>query len=124
MDSAVLMDAKMVGRWDARIPHFDVLYRDVVAIIATINGGVAHRNLMIPEFAKELGRSREELDKTGVHADITQLFYKTNLAVKNEVCEQVCELRTTCTKSLSLTKMFRPPPKTLSIHKCIAFRFF
>lgn len=114
--------------------HFDVTFADVVAIVASVNGGVSYRGLMIPKFAVELQRAREEqekrkkADEPDFHCDITELFYKTHAAVREELKSysiseaQICELRTTLIQKLSLTNMFKPPRKP-PVYKCVAFRY-
>ena len=115
-------DAQRAGAWFTSDGHFDVTFCDVVAIVASVNGGVAYRGLMIPEFSEELQRTREEQErrkKAGepeVSCDITELFYKTHSAVRKRLMElgisrdgQICEMRTTLTQKLSLTNMFKPP---------------
>ena len=98
--------------------HFDVEHRDVVSIIAAVPGGVAIRGLMIRSFIEAFLKAHRIKDDKAKHLDIGQVFYDTNQAVVTESAEhkleQVCEMRSTLTKKLSLTQIFRPPANTES----------
>lgn len=130
------IDASVVNWFSTGHDHFDVTHCDVVSIVASVNGGAAFRNLMIPEFAKELRRARKVQEETGLHLDVTELFYKTHSAVRQHLESkgysrdaQICELRTTLTKKLSLTKMFKLPKKVAITKRqsgdsrCLAYRY-
>lgn len=104
---------------------YNITHPDVVSIAATVNGEVAYRGLMVRKLAEALRNAhltKTKLEGTTPHLDISQIFYETNALVRKEVKEindrwgpsfrlrdQTCEMRTTLTKMLNLTQIFRPP---------------
>lgn len=75
-----------------------------MVIIASVNGGVAWRNLMIPHFA-------ENLSKLTRNEDLNEVFLRTHNAVRiNSEYQQTAELRSTLTHKLCLRNIFKVPP--------------
>lgn len=96
--------------------NYNVKHRDVVSIVASIRGGNAYRGLMIRAFAEALRDAHNIKEQTGKHLDIAQVFYQINSSVGQESqqlsggeFEQICEMRSTLTKNLSLTQIFNQP---------------
>lgn len=101
-----------VGQYDARranpesVPkltatNFDIKFRDFMVLIASVNGGAAHRNTMIPLFTKNLSQSTAT-------EDLYEVFLKTHRGIITTASEQVPEFRSTLTHKLCLRKVFNP----------------
>ena len=88
-------------RRDPQTSHFTLQHRDVLTMFASVSGGVAYRNFMIPMFAEEL---RQSSDREG---DIYEVFLRTHNRLKKEVpAEQILEIRSTLSQKLCLTNIF------------------
>ena len=70
-------------------------------MVASVNGGMAFRNQMIPMFAQELKDSAN-------NGDIYEIFLKTHYRLQKVVPDQVPEFRSTLTQKLSLRNIFTP----------------
>ena len=70
-------------------------------MVATVNGGDAYRNQMIPLFAQELKDSANK-------GDIYEIFLKTHYRLQKQVPDQIPEFRSTLTQKLSLRNIFMP----------------
>lgn len=81
--------------------HFDLKHADFMVLMATVNGGVAQRNSMIPMFAERLSQSADD-------DDLYEVFLRTNTDIQQAVPRQVSEFRSTFNKKLSLRKVFKP----------------
>ena len=75
--------------------HFDIRYPDTMVMIATVNGGKAERNVMIPLLAKHLRECEED-------EDLYEVFVRTNRDVVGENSCQVSEFRSTLRYKLCL----------------------
>ena len=98
--------------------------RDLITIHASVRGGVAYRGFMIKALVDALREAHRTKEETGKHLDIAQVFYRTNASVRERVGasvigrvgpnlylgpDQICEMRSTLCKNLSLTQIFKPP---------------
>ena len=81
--------------------HFDIRYPDTMVMIATVNGGKAERNVMIPLLAHNIIESSTD-------ADIHDIFLKTTDEVRREVPTQVPEYRSTTRLKVCLKQVYRP----------------
>ena len=79
---------------------YSIQWNDFITLVATVKGGVAYRNQMIPVFAEEL--------KNSEHGDIYEVFLKTRRRLGELIPHQIPELRSTLSKKLSLRRMFNP----------------
>lgn len=79
---------------------YSLQWNDFLTMVATVRGGFAYRNKMIPIFADEL--------KNSVNGDIYEVFLKTRSSLQKEVPDQIPEFRSTLTKKLSLRNIFQP----------------
>ena len=79
---------------------YSIQWNDFITLVATVKGGVAYRNQMIPVFAEEL--------KNSEHGDIYEIFLKTRRRLGELIPHQIPELRSTLSKKLSLRRMFNP----------------
>ena len=71
-----------------------------ITLVATVKGGLAYRNQMIPVFAEEL--------KNSEHGDIYEVFLKTRRRLGELIPHQILELRSTLSKRLCLRRIFNP----------------
>ena len=79
---------------------YSIQWDDFITLVATVKGGVAYRNQMIPVFAEEL--------KNSEYGDIYEVFLKTRRRLRELIPHQIPELRSTLSKKLSLRRMFNP----------------
>ena len=102
---------------DTALTHYDLVHRDVIAIMSTVNGGIAVRGQLIPKFAKHL----QEADS---NEDIYNMFLDTHAELKSEVPDQILEFRCTLTKKMCLKNIMNPPersrsPSAVSLFSCV-----
>lgn len=96
-------DARSAGSGVAAVNnHIDIRHADFMLMMATIGGGTAHRNLMIPMLCKHL-------DELGPQEDMYQAFLRTHRVIlshvtENELTEQVAEFRSTLRKQVILQR--------------------
>ena len=93
-----------VSAQDAIPRHFKIQSRDVITMMATVDGDVAYRNYMIPMFAEELRDSSN-------NGDIYEIFVKTHEKLIKKLptgARQIPEFRSTLTKKLCLRNIFVP----------------
>lgn len=83
------------------IEAYNIQHRDTVTIIATVTGGIAERNEMVPIFARLLKNSTN-------NQCISEIFPKMHDELKGKVSDQIPEFRSTLTKKLCLRKIFQP----------------
>ena len=70
-------------------------------MFASVSGGVAYRNFMIPMFAEELRQSSE------MEGDIYEVFLRTHNRLKKVVpADQIPEIRSTLSLKLCLTNIY------------------
>ena len=84
--------------------HFKIQSRDVITMMATVDGDVAYRNYMIPMFAEELRDSSN-------NGDIYEIFVKTHEKLIKKLpaeARQIPEFRSTLRKKLCLRNIFVP----------------
>lgn len=89
---------------DTMPQHFKIQSRDVITMMATVDGEVAYRNFMIPMFAEELRSSAN-------NGDIYEIFLKTHEKLVDRLpadARQIPEFRSTLTKKLCLRNIFVP----------------
>ena len=96
------------------IDGYNLMERDLITIHASVRGGVAYRGFMIKALVDALREAHRTKEETGKHLDIAQVFYRTNASVREWLTnfprgDQICELRSTLCKNLSLTQIFKPP---------------
>lgn len=93
---------------------YNLKHRDTVTIIATIGGGIAARNEMIPIFARLLKNSTEA-------QCISEIYLKMHDELRGKVHDQIPEFRTTLSKKLCLRKIFQPgkPRYNLRLLACV-----
>ena len=85
------------------LQNFAIPSRDVITMVATVNGGVAYRNQMIPMFAEELRNSKHE-------GDIYEIFLRTHYRFAMRYLNQIPEFCSTLTQKLSLKNIFKSQP--------------
>ena len=100
------LDAKNKLRADS---HFDLTTRDTMVLMATVNGGKAKRNTMIPLLAKHLRAIGED-------ESMYDVFLKTQEDIERIGEGQILELRSTMKKRLCLRNVYEPV-HTLDIAK-------
>ena len=88
---------------------YSIQHRDTATIIATVKGGLAERNEMVPIFAKLL--------KDSTHNQcITEVYHKMHGELKGKGSDQIPVLTSTLTKKLCLRKIFQSST-TLEPHR-------
>ena len=88
---------------------YSIQHRDTATIIATVKGGLAERNEMVPIFAKLL--------KNSTHNQcITEVYHKMHGELKGKGSDQIPVLTSTLTKKLCLRKIFQSS-STLEPHR-------
>ena len=80
--------------------NFAIPSRDMITMVATVNGGVAYRNQMIPMFAEELRNSTH-------HGDIYEIFLRTHYRFQTRHLNQIPLFCSTLTQMLSLRNIFK-----------------
>ena len=84
--------------------YFEIQSRDVITMMASVDGDVAYRNYMIPMFAEELRDSSN-------NGDIYEIFVKTHEKLIKKLpteARQIPEFRSTLRKKLCLRNIFVP----------------
>lgn len=117
-DDLLFLPVDARGTYDANAVHIDnhfaLRHPDFLVIMATIHGGYANRNLLIPQFVKAL------LDSP-IHADLNDVFVQTNRAIIDQTGQsgsqyalaQIAEKRSTLTRLLFLHNVFNKERKCL-----------
>ena len=78
---------------------YNIQWKDFITMMATVKGGVAYREQMIPVFAEELKNSEK--------GDIYEIFVKTHQRLHKLIPDQIPEFRSTLTQKLSLRNFFQ-----------------
>lgn len=92
---------RTTGFTPTALRNFSIPSRDVITMVATVNGGVAYRNEMIPMFAEELRNATHQ-------GDIYEIFLKTHYRFHMRHLNQIPEFCSTLTQKLSLRNIFKP----------------
>lgn len=98
LDSMAREDAivpRCVANATTPVDHFEIRHPDIMVLMASINGGLAYRNLMITMFSRNLSNSTAE-------EDLYDVFLKTHREILNSTPDQVAEFRSTLRRKLFL----------------------
>ena len=94
---------------------FSVTARNVLSISASVRGGDAELGLMSVKLTKAIQQAHNPVKGRVPHRDIAQIFYDINREIREDThnrgggFSQTCEMRSTLTKMLNLTQIFKPP---------------